>query len=385
MKAEIPAAKILMVDDEPQILSAFRRTLGRQFQVTCAQGAAEGLAALQSPAAPFAVVVTDMTMPGMNGVQFIAAARPRAGDAVFMMLTGNADQQTAAMAINAGHVFRFLNKPCPAEQLEVEVRAALRHHELMVAEKTLLRETVTGSIKLLADALELCSPVAMAHVSQVKRTLAQVSGPLGIQPDWQLSIAASLSLIGLITIPGLSSDTEITEPQLAQAATVGSRLIGHIPRLAGVAAMIAKQREPGDLPADLTSTAPADVERLGAQLLRFSVDLARAERLAGSRREGVGALTMRGQHDRRIIDVLRAIEGDAAAVTVPVPIAIDQLVPGMLVEHEVRTSNGMLLISRGQILSDVGITCLRNFSGLGQIGDTVIIRTEPPPPVLKAA
>jgi CheY-like chemotaxis protein len=376
MKPE--AAKILMVDDEPQILSAFRRTLGRTFQVTCAQGGAEGLAAIQS-AGPFAVVVTDMTMPAMNGVQFITAARPKAGDAVFMMLTGNADQQTAAMAINAGHVFRFLNKPCPAEQLDVELRAALRHHELLVAEKTLLRDTVSGSIKLLADALELCSPVAMAYVSQVKRNLTQVAGGLSIPLDWQLTIAGSLSLIGLITIPGLASDQEVTDLQLEQAATVGSRLIGHIPRLAGVAGMIAKQREPGDLPADLTSLAPADVERLGAQLLRFCVDLARNERLTDSRQQAVGVLTMRAQHDRRMIDVLRAAEGDAAHVTIPVAVAVKDLTPGMSVEHDVRTASGMLLISRGQILSDVSVTCLRNFSNLDQIGSTVIVRTDPRP------
>ncbi|MEZ6104810.1 MAG: response regulator [Pirellulaceae bacterium] len=66
---------------------------------------------------PFAVVVSDMQMPGMTGVQLLHRIGELSPDTVRMMLTGNADQQTAVEAVNEGHIFRFLNKPCEPEVL----------------------------------------------------------------------------------------------------------------------------------------------------------------------------------------------------------------------------------------------------------------------------
>ena len=371
------AARILMVDDEPNVLAAFRRTLGRTLPITCADGGAAALDAIR--AGPFAVVVTDMSMPGMNGVQFLNAARPLARESVFVMLTGNADQQTAALAINTAGVFRFLNKPCPNDQLEAAVRAALRQHDVQSAERTLLRETVAGSVRLLGDALEVSSPVAMAYVSSVKRTVAGLCHQLSIPTDWQLPIAASVSLIGLITIPGLTPGADISDEQLALAAAVGGRLVGHIPRLAGVAAMVQRQREPGDLPADLTALAAADLERAGAQLLRFAVDLARAERRVGSRRDALATLAMLRQHDARLVAAARAADGggDAAAAIPTLRLSLAQLAPGMVVVEDVRTAANTLLLSGGQALSDVSIACLLNFAQRGQVGPTVTVRNEP--------
>src|ERR1700722_15579286 len=103
--------KILLVDDEPNVLSAFQRQLSRRFEVQTALGPIEGLAALKE-AQEFAVVGADMRMPEMSGVEFLAIVKQRAPDVVRMMLTGNADQATAIEAINHGNIFRFLNKPC---------------------------------------------------------------------------------------------------------------------------------------------------------------------------------------------------------------------------------------------------------------------------------
>ncbi len=86
--------KILFVDDEPNVLAAFQRQLRKQFPVETALGPKEGLAALQSWR-DYAVVVADMRMPEMNGVEFLVQVRALAPDVVRMMLTGNADQATA--------------------------------------------------------------------------------------------------------------------------------------------------------------------------------------------------------------------------------------------------------------------------------------------------
>ena len=97
--------KILCVDDEPNILSGYQRSLRKQFEIETAEGGAEALQKMKTHG-PYAVLVTDMRMPGMDGIQFLQQAQQVARDSVRIMLTGNADQQTATNAVNEGRIFQ---------------------------------------------------------------------------------------------------------------------------------------------------------------------------------------------------------------------------------------------------------------------------------------
>ena len=225
---------ILMVDDEPNVLSGYQRTVGRTHLLTVAEGGAAGLAALQT-GGPFAVIITDMRMPKMTGLEFIEAARATAKESVFMMLTGNADQQTAVDAINRGNIFRFLNKPCSSELLDQAIRAAVRQYELVTAERVLLRDTFTGSVKLLVDALDIANPFLASIQNTAKKVHQELCKHLGINRDWQMTVASSLCLIGLVTVPGLKKDAAVSDEALDLAASLGHRLIKNLPRLNSVA------------------------------------------------------------------------------------------------------------------------------------------------------
>jgi DNA-binding NtrC family response regulator len=90
--------KVLVVDDEVNILDSYRRSLKNVVEIETAISGKEALEVMDAKGS-FAVVVSDMQMPGMNGVEFLAKAKCRAPDTVRMMLTGNADQQTAIDAV----------------------------------------------------------------------------------------------------------------------------------------------------------------------------------------------------------------------------------------------------------------------------------------------
>src|SRR5689334_8016164 len=87
--------RILLVDDEPNLLDGLRRQLRRDFRVETAVGAAKGLFALGQDE-PFEVIVSDYLMPGINGAQFLAAARKAAPTATRMLLTGHTSLSDAA-------------------------------------------------------------------------------------------------------------------------------------------------------------------------------------------------------------------------------------------------------------------------------------------------
>ncbi len=119
--------KILIVDDEPNILSSYERGLRRNFQV---ETALSGSAALElaETVGPFAAVVADMRMPGMDGAELLRQMQERCPDTVRIMLTGNVDQATAVAAVNKGRVFQFLNKPCSLHELVRVLDSAVVHY-----------------------------------------------------------------------------------------------------------------------------------------------------------------------------------------------------------------------------------------------------------------
>lgn len=133
-------AKVLFVDDEPMVLDGYGNSLRRmKLEVHVAHGGADGLATVAADG-PFAVVATDLRMPGMNGLDFLAQVRERAPDTALILLTGHADLETAMEAINAGRLFRFLTKPCASDRLRSAIEAGIRQFELETAERRLTAE-----------------------------------------------------------------------------------------------------------------------------------------------------------------------------------------------------------------------------------------------------
>ena len=101
---------ILCVDDEVNILSSLKRMLSLAgYEVLTANSGDEGLKILQD--SPVDIIISDMRMPGMNGVQFLQKAKEIKPNAIKILLTGNADFNDAISAINDGGIFRYLNKP----------------------------------------------------------------------------------------------------------------------------------------------------------------------------------------------------------------------------------------------------------------------------------
>src|ERR1044072_2428349 len=98
--------KILCVDDDPNILQGYKRALRKDFEIYVAEGGSEGLSVIENNG-PFAVIISDMRMPVMDGVQFLSRVKKNSPLSIRMMLTGNADQQTAMDAVNEGSIFRI--------------------------------------------------------------------------------------------------------------------------------------------------------------------------------------------------------------------------------------------------------------------------------------
>ncbi len=124
--------RILFVDDDARLLDGIRRRLRGRFAIETAVGPVRGLQLL-TERPPFAVVVADMNMPGMDGATFLACVQQRSPDTVRMMLTGNTDLGTAIAAVNDGNVFRFISKPVTGDDLDRFLTAGLEQRRMVSA------------------------------------------------------------------------------------------------------------------------------------------------------------------------------------------------------------------------------------------------------------
>jgi len=359
------AEKVLLVDDEQNILEGYKRSLSREFQIETATGGEEALA-LVAEKGPYAVVISDMRMPGMDGLQLLSNLKSTSPDTIRVMLTGNADMDTAINAINEGNIFRFLNKPCTKEAMAKTLTAALMQHRLVIAEKQLLEQTLSGSIQVLIEVLSLVNPAAFSRAERARRYIRQLVILMKLGNPWQYEVAAMMSQLGCVTLSPEIIDAVYRGKKLsAEEQTqydahprVAYDLLSRIPRLEPIAWMIEHQNKPLPDPA-VGGSQNADMRR-GAEILRLTLAYERLIHKGTSRTEAVHTLSRQNKDF--------SPDFFAALVTLD-PNAEDggfrkcrigELVCGMIIQQEVRNAEGLLLVSKGQEVTPALLSKLKN-------------------------
>jgi len=130
--------KIICVDNQQEILDLLKAQLVDRHDCMFALGGEEALSLLQSEG-PFATLVADYDMPGMNGVELLQEVRTRSPDTVPMMLTAHDELDVAIAALHEGNIFRFLRKPWDRDHLLKCVGDALEQYRVVVSERLLTR------------------------------------------------------------------------------------------------------------------------------------------------------------------------------------------------------------------------------------------------------
>lgn len=377
--------RVLFVDDDPNILASFTRQLHRQYRVVTAGSGSLGLEAVEREG-PFAVIVSDMRMPGMDGAAFLSRVKESAPDSVRIMLTGNADQQTAVAAVNRGEIFRFLNKPCSREILSAAVDAGIRQYRLVTAEKELLEKTLGGSIRMLTEILGLINPLAFSRASRIRRYVTHIAQEFGLQDLWQYRVAAMLSHIGCVTIPSdildkVYAGQPLTDEERAMYEghpRVGAKLLQSIPRLEPVAQMIGGQRISWNGTAKGADLSAEDPVRVGSGLLRVAIDFERRVSAGTSHEEAIGEMRVRAaEYHPGMLTALRNLP-HGEEHWAQRKIGVRDLVARMILDEDVRSRNGMLLVPKGQEVTYPVLERLRNFAAGTGVAEPfrVLLRVE---------
>jgi response regulator RpfG family c-di-GMP phosphodiesterase len=375
---------ILIIDDDANLLAAMRRQLRDRFTIRTAQGGEEAVALLATGKELPAVVLCDMRMGGMDGIKTLGKVQELAPDAVRLMLTGNADMQTAIDAINTGNIFRFLTKPCAPAILEAGLTAALEQHRLITAERELLEQTLAGSVKVLSDLLALTFAEGYGRTARVYGWVQKLTANGAIPHRWQLNLAAMLAPLGMVALPREiltrmhrgSAMTEAEHSQIEQTPAIARNLIANIPRLKGVADIVYLQHKGFDgsgFPAD----GPAGLEiPFDARVLKILNDLGGVCTGVAPTLEDFAVLERRSTlYDMTLLYKVRACLAGAggAAREVRRILPTARLLPGMHLAEDVVSKIGQLVLAGQTPLAEAHIERLRQLAQYQYIVDAVSV------------
>jgi CheY-like chemotaxis protein len=368
------AQAVLFVDDEPHLLEGICRALRNRFEIHTANSGEEGLRVLKS-AGPFAVVVSDMRMPVMDGVQFLAKVSDLYPDTVRMILSGQSDLAATIAAVNEGNIFRFLSKPCAPQALLAAVGTGLEQHRLLTSEKVLLEQTLSGAVNMLMEILGVVTPAAYARARRLQRYAVALATALGLGERWQWSLAALLSQIGCISLPkDTLSKVEAGQPMAADEQALfdshplmAAKMLEAIPRLEDVAAIVAAQNSaPGALEFQ-ADRLRWDVRAAGILLLRAAS--AFEQRIVKGDSPGAAAEAIRAAGvalPKPVLDAMGnlSITGEERVVRL---VRLLDLTPGMLFDEALQTLKGTCLVPAGQEVTPSLLLRLRGMADSVQL------------------
>ncbi len=141
--------RILLVDDEPNVLRALQRVFRQEnYQVDLAANAQQALEQIR--AGSFHLMISDYMMPGMDGAELLKQAKAVQPDMIRIMLTGHANTGAVMGAINEGAVYKFILKPWNDDDLRLTVALALEQHDLIQKNRTLQKENAQKSKEISA-------------------------------------------------------------------------------------------------------------------------------------------------------------------------------------------------------------------------------------------
>ncbi|MFT4541944.1 MAG: response regulator RpfG family c-di-GMP phosphodiesterase [Planctomycetota bacterium] len=385
-RARQARSKILIVDDDPNVPRAIEIRYGGQFDITATHSGEEALGVLSS-SPPFAVVLSDMMMPGLDGPGFLAQVGRLYPDSTRILMTASADIGSAVNAMNRGRLFRLIPKPWQGEDLSNALLDGVKEYERRVHERSLMEGTLQGSIEVLIELLSFSRPVELGAA----RAIAGKASLLGACFDelnmWEIKLAALLAPIGVMCIPAPpqkgNKQQELAQvfarAQIERAPRIAFELLKYIPRFEGVASIVRYQHKHFDghgYPVDALS---GNSIPLGSRILKVATDLHELQNkgmyLAAALRTMQGSP---GVYDPQVLAAAKRCPDldhhmEAGREREKRTVRLNALLPGHFLLNDIETEDGVLLVAAGRQISAPLLEGLRIHAESVMIREPIII------------
>jgi response regulator RpfG family c-di-GMP phosphodiesterase len=363
-------ARILIVDDEAPNVLLLERMLSRAGFAHLTSTTDSRLVREMVEESSPDLILLDLHMPDVDGFGVLEALRPllEVEYLPVLVLTADATRRVMERALSGG-AKDFLTKPFDSTEVLLRIRNLLETRFLHRRERVLLEQTLEGSIRALVDVLSIVNPAGFSRALRTRDAVGTLLAHMGIESQWELEIAAMLSQIGSVVLPPAVVERHYYGKTLTHSDTVAvngmakvaSRLVDGIPRMDGVARILMDQDRRFD-----GKGAPADRPHgtdlpWGARILKVLLDLDILETRGLPPESAMEMVRSRtGWYDPEIVELvaeMREIEMNRRRI---VEMDVKELRRGMVLAEDIRTTTDMLLVARGQTVTEKLLDRLRN-------------------------
>ena len=264
-------ARLLVADDDAAVQSVLAEFLSAEYECEAVGSAEEALALLES--GEFQLVLSDIAMPGMSGLELIPHVRELSPDTLVIVVSGSQEIESAVEALRAG-AFDYLVKPFDLEHLQFAVQRAFEHQRLLAAKRgyeTYLERMIAQrteeldsalrscesayrlTLKALVTALETRDSETHGHSERVVNFSLRLGQELELDAEQMRSLefGSLLHDIGKIGVPDaiLRKPAKLTEEEwvrMREHPLHGQKILGDIEFLEGAARVVAQHHEKWD-------------------------------------------------------------------------------------------------------------------------------------------
>jgi len=365
---------VLVADPDVAVQSAMTKLFSEGHSISCVSDSDSALKFIKERPA-VAVIFSCFHLPGSGGVAFLKDCSTLVPQAARIMLTREGSKEAIKQAVNEGHAFMYLEKPCNRGDIVSALDAGLAHHRLMAKERMLLERTLAGSVKMLIEMLALFHPDAFRRTSTMRVQATKLAKGLGIKKTWELEMAVMLSPLGEAMLPkhilsryrAARSLGDQERDILSKAPQQTRDLLQNIPQLDRVAEYLYLSGRGYDGSGFPENGPQGDEIPIVSRIIKLLTDLWYASPENGPDAAAFEALGINArQYDPRLLDVAR----ETLLVVVPekrgglvLQCYIRSLRPGDVLVDDVRTETSYeLVLSSGHLLTPTTIRRLEHFN-----------------------
>lgn len=368
---------VLLVDDENDILEALALQLRRDHKVLTAHNGDDALRVL-SESGPVAAVISDLRMPGMDGVELLRRVQLEYPDTTRVLHTAQDDLNAAIAAINDGGVYRYLAKPVKTDDLRATVHDAVELYGRSTTERHLLDTTLKSSIQAVFGCLELASPVAFARAGRIRTRVAELCQAMQLEALWEIEVAAMASQLGAVTIPPsvlakLDKGLPCTEEEQAMVDAmpgVAVELLKGIPMMEDVLEIV---RGLGKDRVKSPARPQSPLIEAAIDVIRTAMDFETLDSRGMEVESAIAVLECRDSSALNVLSALREVNGlDKVAEKQVRGLKVAELEVGMRVAEDITATNGLVLIGRGMIVTSLLLDRLDNYARMIEIIEPVL-------------
>jgi CheY-like chemotaxis protein len=367
---------IMIVDDNPANLKLLEdMLLQRGYEVRSFPLGRLALAAATKN--PPDLILLDINMPEMNGYQVCERLKSTEGlsDIPVIFLSALNETEDKVQAFRSGGV-DYISKPFQFEEVQARVQTHVKLRHAQQAERALLERTLGGAIGTLWELVQLTSPVLALRSQSIRAIVLWIAKGIGLGEPWQYELAATLCLLGCISLPDevferayCGQDLSPDEDRMFRAhPESAARLLSKIPRLEVVAEIIRGQQRPEAIPAS------TEESKQGILILYVAMELDRRIYRGETVSAAISELKRSSRFKGPLLDALQSYSPPQTEYTVR-RLPIRELRSGMILERDVLSTDSNLLIFRkGTTLTDTWIERLVNFAKAPGLQEPVEVR-----------